>query len=181
MTSGRFVLRIDPELHAALRNAADAGGLSLNEYCARKLAAPSATLEPPVANIVRRAASQFGGDLAGVIAFGSWARGNPSAASDVDVLVVVDAAVTITRSLYDVWDAEPLRWDSRMVEVHIVRIPEAGSRVSGMWAEAAIDGVVLFDRDLLLSRWLVEVRHRILAGEIVRRRVHGQPYWVGAA
>jgi hypothetical protein len=68
-----------------------------------------------------------------------------------------------------------------VVEVHIVNMPAPGARVSGMWAEAAIDGIVLFDRDLTLSRRLVETRSRILAGEIVRRRVHGQPYWVGAA
>jgi hypothetical protein len=55
------------------------------------------------------------------------------------------------------------------------------ARLSGLWAEAAVDGVVLYDRDLSVSRRLVEVRNRIVAGEIVRRRVHGQPYWVEAA
>ena len=39
--SGRFVLRIDPGLHGTLRKAARAAGVSLNEYCARKLATPS--------------------------------------------------------------------------------------------------------------------------------------------
>jgi predicted nucleotidyltransferase len=131
--------------------------------------------------VVGRAVSQFGDDLAGAIGFGSWARDTLTESSDVDVLIVVDAGVAITRALYDVWDAEPLRWDSRAVEPHIVRIPDPGARVSGLWAEAAIDGVVLFDRNMALSRRLVEIRHRILAGEIVRRRVHGQPYWVGAA
>jgi predicted HicB family RNase H-like nuclease len=36
--SGRFLLRIDPGLHAALRHAASASGQSLKEYCGRKLA-----------------------------------------------------------------------------------------------------------------------------------------------
>jgi len=181
VTSGRFVLRIDPELHLALRDDAHRQGLSLNEYCARKLAAPWATRPVPVAEIVRRASAQFGNELAGVIAFGSWARGTLSKSSDVDVLIVVERSVNITRALYSLWDGEALRWESREVEVHIVRMPEAGARVSGVWAEAAIDGVVLFDRDLVLSRRLVEVRQRIVAGEIVRRHVHGQTYWVGAA
>jgi hypothetical protein len=124
---------------------------------------------------------QFGGELGGVMAFGSWARGTLTESSDIDVLIVVDPGVAITRALYNVWDDEPLRWDSHVVEVHIVKMPAPGARVSGMWAEAAIDGIVLFDRGLSLSRRLVEIRSRILAGEIVRRRVHGQPYWVGAA
>ena len=41
--SGRFVLRIDPGLHGALRKAARAAGVSLNEYCARKLATRSSS------------------------------------------------------------------------------------------------------------------------------------------
>jgi len=40
---GRFLLRISPGLHAALREAATAQGLSLNDYCARKLAAPASS------------------------------------------------------------------------------------------------------------------------------------------
>jgi hypothetical protein len=40
--------------------------------------------------------------------------------------------------------------------------------------------VVVYDPDLEVSRRLVEIRRRIVRGEIVRREVHGQPYWVGA-
>lgn len=39
----------------------------------------------------------------------------------------------------------------------------------------------LFDRDLSLGRRLVEIRRRIVGGEIVRRRIHGQSYWVEPA
>jgi hypothetical protein len=41
----------------------------------------------------------------------------------------------------------------------------------------AIDGVVIFERGLRLSSYLADVRRTILAGRIVRRSVHGQPYW----
>ena len=55
--SGRFVLRIEPGLHEALRNAARASGLSLNDYCARRLAAPTNGSEVGgAAHAVRRAA-----------------------------------------------------------------------------------------------------------------------------
>lgn len=180
--SGRFVLRIDPGLHAALRAAARKAGVSLNDYCARKLALPAAAcVADPAAAVVARAVSLFGDDLAGVVVFGSWARGELAEGSDVDVLVVVELRVAIRRALYRAWDADPLSWDSRRVEPHIVRLPEPGTRVSALWAEAAVDGVVLFDPDLSVSRHLVEIRRRVVAGEIVRRRANGQPYWVEAA
>ncbi|MFW6198957.1 MAG: toxin-antitoxin system HicB family antitoxin, partial [Gemmatimonadota bacterium] len=34
LPSGRFVLRIDPERHLVLREAAEETGMSLNAYCA---------------------------------------------------------------------------------------------------------------------------------------------------
>jgi hypothetical protein len=45
----------------------------------------------------------------------------------------------------------------------------------------AVDGIVLFDRGFTLSRRLSSLRRDIVAGRIVRREVHGQPYWVEAA
>jgi hypothetical protein len=50
-----------------------------------------------------------------------------------------------------------------------------------VWGEVAIDGVILFDRDLRLSSCLNRVRRDIAAGRIVRRLAHGQPYWTEVA
>lgn len=179
--SGRFVLRIDPVLHGSLRGQAAGCGLSLNEYCARRLALHGA---PPVGScggVLERADTVCRDRLVGVIAFGSWARDEMSDGSDVDVLVVVDPELEITRALYREWETEPLEWESRLVDAHFVRLPERGARISGLWAEAAVEGVILYDRDLSIARRLVEIRRRIVAGEIVRREMHGQPYWVEAA
>lgn len=179
--SGRFVLRIDPLVHAALRDEAARCGLSLNEYCARRLAAQGAPASGAAAAIVRRAVGLCGEQLIGVAAFGSWARDQLADSSDVDVLVVLADARAITRSLYREWDDEPLEWDARPVQVHFARLPESGARISGLWAEAAVEGILLFDRDFALARRLVELRRRIVAGEIVRREIDGHPYWVEAA
>jgi hypothetical protein len=177
--SGRFVLRIEPGLHAALREAARSLGVSLNDYCARKLAAPASAAPAPAVEVVRRAASVLGQAFVGVVAFGSWAREEQRDSSDVDVLLVVDSTAALNRELYRRWDSGPLTWEGHPVEPHFVHMPAPGARISGLWAEAAVEGVVLFDRDLSLSRRLVEIRRRIVAGEVMRREVHGQPYWIG--
>ncbi len=178
--SGRFVLRIAPGLHAALREAARREGLSLNDYCARKLALPAASLPGPAAEVVQRASARFGTALRGIVVFGSWARDELADGSDLDLLVIVDDEVSIVRDLYRAWDGEPLSWEGRRVEAHFVHLPGPGEPLTGLWAEAALDGVVLFEHDLTVSKRLAEVRRRIVAGELARRRVHGQPYWVGA-
>lgn len=179
--SGRFVLRIEPGLHAALREAARAAGVSLNDYCACKLASPGGTVPGPAAMLVRHAANLLGDALVGVVVYGSWARGEAGSSSDVDVLLVVDRQVKLTRELYRRWDAVGFRWDDHPVEVHFIRFPEPDGRLSGLWAEVALDGLVLFERDLMVSRTLAGIRRRIAAGELIRREVRGQTYWVEAA
>ncbi|MFN2441652.1 MAG: toxin-antitoxin system HicB family antitoxin [Thermoanaerobaculia bacterium] len=179
--SGRFVLRIDAALHAALRRAADEEGLSLNEYCARKLALPGQRVNGPTSGLVERAARMAGGALLGVVAFGSWARGDLADSSDIDLLIVLDESVPIHRSLYQQWDEAPMRWGAHLIEPHFVHLPPEEENLSGVWAEVAVEGIVLFERELIVSRQLVRIRQQIASGTIVRRVVHGQHYWVEVA
>ncbi len=181
--SGRFVLRIAPGLHAALRAAAAEAGVSLNDYCARKLAAPVGDLAAleGASKAVERAASIFGERLVGIAAFGSWARRQAADGSDVDLLVVVEGSVALTRELYRAWDASAVSWEGRAVEPHFVHLPEENRVVAGVWAEVALDGIVLFERGLRISMGLSKVRRDIVAGRIVRKMAHGQPYWAEVA
>ncbi len=178
--SGRFVLRLEPGLHAALRAAASDAGVSLNEYCVRKLAAPLGNLVElgEATTIVQRAATLYGDRLLAVAAFGSWVRGEHHRGSDVDVLVVLDPGLALRRDLYNAWDEEPLTLGGLPVEVHLVHPPDDPQRAGGLWAEVALDGVMLFERGLILSRLLARVRRGILAGHVVRREAGGQAYWV---
>ena len=174
--SGRFLLRMPPPLHAALDGAARAAGLSLNEYCVRRLAAIGVGIDDRDAvALVARAGAVAGRMLMGVLLHGSWVRGE--ATSDVDAIVIVEPRVRLSRALYRTWDQQPLTWQSRPVEAHFVH-PPRDDTLSGFWAEAAIDGVTLFDRNGDLSRGLARVRRAIADGRLVRRVVHGQPYWV---
>ena len=179
--SGRFVLRIDPGLHGHLREAARTADASLNEYCARKLASPGAWLDEEASSIVERAASVLGDALVGVVAFGSWVRGEHDSTSDFDVLLVSADALPISRDLYRRWDETPgLSWQGLGVEPHFVHLLPEGEVPSGLWAEVATDGVILFERGFEVSRRLAEVRRRIADGDIIRRVAEGHPYWVRA-
>ena len=94
-----FCFRLDPGLHALLREEARAENVSLNEYCVHKLAVPLGPFATRGATTeaIERAASCFGEDLIAVVAFGSWARGESSEASDVDLLIVVNDRVELRR------------------------------------------------------------------------------------
>jgi hypothetical protein len=178
--SGRFVLRVDPDLHRQLRDSAGRSGLSLNEYCVRQLETGSgrAALDAGPAATVRRAVQIAGPDLVAVAAYGSWTRGEATPQSDVDVLLVVERSLPLRRELYRLWDREPVTWNGSPVEPHFAHLPAPEERVAGVWAEVALDGIVLLDTGLRLSARLVPVRHDIAEGRIVRRLSHGQPYWV---
>jgi hypothetical protein len=62
-----------------------------------------------------------------------------------------------------------------------VHLRGAEERTTGLWAEAAIDGIVLFERGTQVSARLAQARRDIVAGRLVRRVVHGQPYWAEVA
>ena len=67
------------------------------------------------------------------------------------------------------------------MEPHFVNIGGAARRPVGLWAEVAVDGVVLFERGFQLSKRLARLRRDIAAGRLVRRVASGQSYWVEAA
>ncbi len=127
---------------------------------------------------VRRACTLLGDSLVGLAVFGSWARGQLSDTSDVDVLVVINREVPVTRELYRRWDEASVVWDARPVEPHFLHLPSGTGVPSGLWAEVAMDGIVVFERDMRLSFHLSAVRRALVEGRLRRRVVHGQGYWM---
>ena len=180
--SGRFVLRMAPALHAALHGAARASGLSLNAYCVRQLEAAGLGVasDTEVTSLVAHARAVASDALSAIVLHGSWVRGEATSDSDVDVLIVVDSSLALSRDLYRAWDTQAITWRGRRVDAHFVHL-DAGREPSGLWAELAVDGIVLFERDWELSAHLARIRRTIAAGRLVRRVVHGQPYWTEVA
>jgi hypothetical protein len=136
---------------------------------------------PDASAVVKKAARIAGERLVGVAVYGSWSRGTLVTSSDVDLLIVVDRELALTRRLYRLWDDAPLAWSGHTVEPHFVHLPGSDETVGGLWAEVALDGIVLFESGARLSSRLVQVRHDIAEGRLIRKTVHGQPYWTKAA
>ncbi len=179
----RVLLRLPADLHRTLAKAAADAELSFNEFCVRRLSAPpDAHGQSAVRSlVVSRARAVFGERLVGVLVLGSWARGDAAATSDIDVLIVIDPKTALTRELYRAWDRDPVSFEGRSVDAHFAHPSTAGTRPTAVWCEAAVDGLVWYDRDGSVAIRLGEVRRAIAEGQVVRAFAHGQPYWKGAA
>jgi predicted nucleotidyltransferase len=143
-------------------------------------AEPSSELTLDVSALLDRAAAVTNDRVVGLISHGSAARGEASTSSDVDVLVIVEGGVPLTRDAYRRWDAEGADANDSNIDAHFVHLPEDPRSAGGVWCEAAIDGVVLADSRGLVARALRDVRRAISEGRLVRKTAHGQPYWTAA-
>lgn len=180
--TGRFVVRVSPELHGRLRQEAARRGVSLNSLCASALSAGVREPDAPApqdstwSTWVEKARGCFGEALLGVLLFGSVARGEQSDDSDVDLLIVLHDDTPITRDLYRRWDETEPADDA--VNPHLVHLPSSAGVPGLLWLEVAMDGVVLYDPSRLLARALSTLRRRLASGEISCRTAHGQRYWI---
>ena len=184
--SGRFVVRVSPRLHNALRGHAARLGVSLNQLCRGALAAAvgeetgEATTGPvlPEPEMLARITDSYPADLIGVVLFGSRAQGTAGPHSDWDVLLVMTPGTTLSRDRYRTWDERVDRGaHAPVVNPHFIHLPppEGGG---SLWLEAALHGQVLWQRDAVLVRRLACARDRIAAGRMHRRFAYGTPYWV---
>jgi hypothetical protein len=144
----------------------------------RTAGSPPPGFAQELANALTR---EWGKDLIGIILFGSVARGEATAGSDIDILIVLEAGCGITRALYDRWDgmlrSRGNRSDER-VSPQFVVLPSDPSQVGSLWLEVAREGIIVSDPSGRVARFLVALRDYILSGAVTRRVAHGHPYWV---
>jgi hypothetical protein len=167
-------------------------GKSLNQLCVDRLAAGGESPASPGAptahaglfpsaflgEVVRR----WHAEIVGLILFGSSARGDATENSDTDLLLVMRPGMKIERGLYRLWDEfcrEDLgAQDAGKISPHFVTFPGSVLAAGGLWYEAALDGLVLWEIGSQVSRFLSSVREAMGQGRIRRRMLHGSPYWI---
>ena len=189
-----LILRIPSSLHQQLKQDARSADLSLNKFCrsllSRRVGNPSAEKTPVsmalgfggshqtklLRDVSMQALETLGDNIEGLVLFGSYARGRQTANSDIDLLVVLNSSMTLDRDVYSHW--QPRKFNGREVAPLFVQIPGEGERIGGLWFEVALDGIVLYDKDLELSRFLSHVRNLVADGQVRRMVTHGHPYWV---
>ena len=118
----------------------------------------------------------FGRSLMGVVLFGSAARGSMRVGSDIDLLIVLSPETTLDRDIYDKFPGASI--DGHEVSPLFVSFPLPGQELRSVWLEAAVDGIVLFDDDLALTRLFSRIRTKIVEGKVRRCLAYGVPYWV---
>jgi HEPN domain-containing protein/predicted nucleotidyltransferase len=123
----------------------------------------------------------FGSRLEGIVLFGSRARGQATVSSDTDLLLCLAPRTPLTRSLYSEWDRlakthpEALPVD---LSPHFARLPGSPEEAGYLWLEIAGDGIVLWERNGSVSRFLESARRYVASGRAVRGQSGGVSCWV---
>jgi hypothetical protein len=184
--SGKFVIRMPQSLHGSLRDEAARAGESLNQICLKKLREqepPGAAAPGPIlADFLESIVHHWQENLEGLVLFGSTARGEATAESDIDLLLVMGPGVKITRGLYHDWEAFCRDYggpqNSGRISPHFVVLPGTVGEAGGLWYETAIEGILLWAANRRVSNFLRQLREAMAQGKIRRRMLHGSPYWV---
>jgi hypothetical protein len=183
VASGKFIIRMSKEQHAVLQREARRLECSLNDLCLKRLTASIAieSLPEEIRSASSAASDLFSDRLLALAVFGSWAKGKTNDLSDIDLLIVLRQDLAITRQIYT--DFENKCPVQGRIEPHFLHLPDTTRRISGLWAEVAMAGVIISDTSFALQRYLNFVKEQIVAGHLVKERLHGQNYWVhkGAA
>lgn len=168
--SGKFVIRMNPQMHAQLKKEAYNQNISLNEMVNLKLLKAN----PDRYKSIKK---EFKDSLIGIVLFGSTVRGDFRSSSDIDLLIVLDNSQPIQRSLYS-------RWDEKIE-------PELGSKyspqfshltdlnnISSLWLEVGLEGEIIFDPSKKIRRTISQIKNKIASGQYIRKVTHGHPYWI---
>lgn len=171
--SGRFVLRLNPETHAALKVKATRAGGSLNDLCV-DLILKGLNQSSGFELLSSQVKAFFGKSAIDVLLIGSHARGTATDKSDVDFLVVLEASTQINATLYRSWSQKTDLPEA--FSVHFVHLPNTESP-SSLWLETALEGQSLWSAPQVTGA-LKDIRSRIAFGLFRRKLSNGQPYWV---
>ena len=153
----------------------------MNEFCKNLLDKNASSSNQKFEGFKKFLKSKMKTDLVGIVLFGSTARGTASTNSDVDLLIVLDSNEVVSRDLYDCWDdyiAQHNALELKQYSPHFSPLPKVALRTEGIWLETSLDGIVLWEENFKVSRFLATIRKAIAEQKLVRKLSHGHPYWI---
>lgn len=188
--SGKFIVRLDPALHAQLQNMSHERHLSINQLCVNQIKALTGASPASTSGVrfgipeveLKNLLESSGCKVQGCVLFGSAARGELTSKSDLDLLLVLEPGESPSRDVYSLWEkkVEPFLKTklAREVSPQFVALPESFADAGGIWYETAIHGLILWEEANAISIFLGRLREWIAAGKAQRKLSHGQPYWI---
>lgn len=176
---------MDGAIHKRLAQCAEGFHVSINELCLRFIRSglEGGSKDDPwwkkegmgLVDLIRR---RFGGDVVGIAAFGSQVSGTATASSDLDILIVLDAHIPLSRSFYSWWDEAVPQKNGGEINPQFVHLPKETKEAGGIWLEAALVLHIFWERGRKLSSFIARLKE-LISSDLVRRYwLNGQPYWV---
>lgn len=199
--SGKFILRLNPDLHLELQRAAKKLEVSLNSTCISIIESfiknpghtPLHSIDdqprsfPPLNEIfLSMVIEHWKSQCMALIIFGSAVRGEMKHGSDIDLLLVCPNEIELNRTLYSKWDqfyAKIIKKNKPLWKVtpHFVHLPQSYHDAGGIWYEVAMEGEILWKNNTNTPHILQAIRLAMAEGKIKRQVSHGHPYWIKIA
>lgn len=131
--------------------------------------------------------TDLGDDLISVVLFGSVARGEATAYSDVDLLVVASGLPRGRRARLERIRTADQRIEERLKDLRgrgifsdvcpILKTPEEAAQIRPLYLDFVEDAVFLVDRDGFFASILDSLKSRLKALGSVRRQMGKIRYW----
>lgn len=169
--SGKFVLRISPELHIELKQEAADMGISLNQAVLNRITGEKNDLYIAIKQVFKK-------NLVGLVIYGSFVRRENRKSSDIDLLVILDRQTIIERSLYSIWEEKIAPHIDKRTSPQFVHLPSPEKDPSNLWLEVALEGEIVFDPEGTVRKTIYEFKKIIASGLKIRKLTYGQPYWI---
>ena len=122
-------------------------------------------------------AKTFGDELVGVALFGSWARGEGSEGSDVDVFVVLRTAkgLAVRSKIYRII-ARHVRRAVTLIDMRLAELLNEELELTALLINIIADAVIIYDRDDFLKSFIEKGRRLIKKAGLVRYRTPDGKY-----
>lgn len=138
------------------------------------------TIPEPLLEAIKQKWEQ---ELLGVVLFGSAVRSEEREDSDIDLLLVLQPEVSLSRKYYEEWnqlvDQIQSQWPPLLkISPHFVQLPKDLLSIGGLWYEVSIEGIILWQQGNEVQNILRNIRRLISEGKIQRKYSHGHPYWI---